>query len=61
MWKQLIVTCLLLSLVFTSGCVQTGTTGDTELENQAVGAIEKELEDAIDDMNVTELEDLLLT
>jgi outer membrane lipoprotein-sorting protein len=62
-FKQLILLGLLLSLVFISGCTQTPT-GDAvkaSAENQAAGAIEKEMEDAVSNITAEDVENLLLT
>jgi outer membrane murein-binding lipoprotein Lpp len=62
MWKQMLVIGLILSVVFVSGCVQTGqTTVSTEAENQAADQIEQEMEQAIEDLDLDEIENLLLT
>ena len=70
--KAIIAIGLLLSVVFISGCTaqETSTTTSTtttivpvmttdELENQAAGIIEQEMEDATKGINTSELEGLI--
>ena len=65
--KLAIVICLLLSVVFVSGCTQQETTTTTtiaemtteELENQAAGMIEQEMEEAIEDIDTGDIEGLI--
>ncbi len=57
MRNLLIIGILLLALV--SGCVQQeGTTGMTtsELEDQAAGMIEQELENAVENIDISDIE-----
>ena len=62
---RLILLGFLLSLVFVSGCVEqelvdeTGTLTESQLE-EADGMIEQEMEDAIENIDLEELENLIL-
>jgi len=65
MWKHLLLTCLLLtSVVLVSGCTQTAdTTGqltDKQAEDQAYNTIESELDQAIENITLDDLEGELL-
>ena len=66
--KAIIAIGLLLSVVFISGCTAQETSTTTtivpvmttdELENQAAGIIEQEMEDATKGINTSELEGLI--
>ncbi len=59
MIKEFFVIFLILSLVFTSGCVQTAPTG-AALEDQAIEEVEQELEQAIQDISMEDIENALL-
>lgn len=61
MWKEIIVICLLLSVVFISGCVQTEPSVNSTVEAQAMDQIEQEMEDAIENIDMEDIESLLLT
>ncbi len=59
---RLILIGLLLSVAFISGCTQiseTGTLTESQLD-EATGTIEQEMENAIDNINLEELENLII-
>ena len=62
MIKEFFIVFLILSLVFISGCVQTETTQPTgaALEEQAVQEVEQEMEQAIEDISMEDIENALL-
>jgi PBP1b-binding outer membrane lipoprotein LpoB len=62
MIKQAFVILLILSAVLISGCVQTDTEDQTtaDAEDQAVNALEQELEQATENMTVEDVENTLL-
>ncbi len=63
MWKEIVVVCLILSIVFISGCTQSGqqTQTQTKIEEQAASQIDQELNNAIENMTAEDLENALFT
>jgi outer membrane lipoprotein-sorting protein len=59
MIKQFFVILLILSLVFISGCVQTAPT-EASVEEQAIQEIEQEMEQAIEDVTMEDIENALI-
>lgn len=60
MIKEFFIVFLVLSLVFISGCVQQETPTGAALEDQAVEEIEQEMEQAIEDVTMEDIENTLL-
>ncbi|MCD6477987.1 MAG: hypothetical protein J7K87_03215 [Candidatus Aenigmarchaeota archaeon] len=63
MIKEFALIGLLISVIFISGCVSQGKTGTAEsqitapsLENQADNAIEQELDEAVNNITVSDIE-----
>lgn len=67
MLSKLLITGLVISVFLVSGCVsQTGETGDTgttggltgaQIEDQAADMIEQEMEEAIENIDLGDIED----
>lgn len=61
MKKLLIVSLLILLVIFASGCVQKAPTGAaTAKENAAISEIEKELDQAIQNITMEDIEKALV-
>ncbi|OYT56472.1 MAG: hypothetical protein B6U68_03265 [Candidatus Aenigmarchaeota archaeon ex4484_14] len=61
MIKEILLITLLLSVVFISGCVQQPTvTGEATAEGQAMKAIEQEMEEAIENMTMEDIENAII-
>jgi outer membrane murein-binding lipoprotein Lpp len=59
MLKKMLILGVILSVVLVSGCVQQDGTGqltDKQIEDQAAGQLEQELDQAIEDIDLSDLE-----
>ncbi|MCD6557901.1 MAG: hypothetical protein J7K31_02600 [Candidatus Aenigmarchaeota archaeon] len=60
MMKELLLLTLLLSLIFVSGCVQQpATTGEATAEKQAMDVVEQEMNEAIENMTMEDIENAI--
>ena len=61
MIREFLIVFLILSVVFIAGCVQTETSpSGAVLEDEAVQQIEQEMEEAVEDMTLEDIENALL-
>ena len=61
MLREMLLLGIILSVVIVSGCVQetsdgTGQLTDKQIEDQAAGQIEQEMDQAIQDIDLSDLE-----
>lgn len=61
MIREILIIFLILSVVFIAGCIQTETTpSGAALEDEAVQQIEQEMEEAVEDMTLEDIENALV-